>query len=135
MNFDQAFFSKFDFEPKVIKSHLANALRDLAIARKDPFVEVRFAYSYQALVKAGIALIARVGGVKVRSVPGHHVKILQKMSGILQAPDIVTIGEAMRVKRNTDFYGGRELVGEKEAADYLRFVERIIGKIEKKVSV
>ena len=104
--FEKEFFGKFDFRSEDIKRHFENATRDLEIARKDIFPEVQFSYSFQALIKAGIALIAKVGNVKVKSMPGHHVKILTKMAEILKDPDILTIGNAMRNKRNTDLYAG-----------------------------
>ena len=80
MQFDQEYFRKFDFKADEIQRYLSSALRDLEIAGAVQFPEVKFTYSYQALIKAGIATLAKVGKVKVRSVPGHHVKILEKMS-------------------------------------------------------
>jgi hypothetical protein len=127
--FETKYFQKFSFTKQQINRFFESALRDLKIARQDKFAEVRFTYGYQALVKAGIALIAKVGGVKVRSVPGHHVKILEKMSEILKNPDVLTLGDAMRTKRNSDFYGGGESITEKEAEDYLKFVEKTLGSV------
>ena len=131
IHFEENFFKKFKFEADEIERHLESALHDLDIARKDSFPEVQFSYSFQALIKAGITLIAKAGNVKVRSLPGHHVKILSKMSEILQDQDILTLGNAMRMKRNTDLYGGGQSITEKEARDYLKFVERIILRVEK----
>ena len=132
-SFETDYFQKFKFTQNQIQRYFQNALRDLEIARKDVFSEVRFTYGYQALIKAGIALIAKTGGVRIKSMPGHHVKILEKMSEILQDTDVLTIGDAMRVKRNNDFYGGGESVTEKEADDYFKFVEKILKSIEKKI--
>lgn len=129
-NFEPDFFNKFKFTQKQIDDYFKSAYRDLEIARQDRFAEVRFTYGYQALIKAGIALIAKTAGVRVRSIPGHHVKILQKMSEILNDKDIAAIGEVMRVRRNADLYGGAESVAEKEANDYLKFVESAFKKIE-----
>jgi len=75
-------------------------------------------------------LIGKVGGVKFRSVPGHHVKILEKTSEILNDKDVLTLGNAMRTKRNLDFYSGGEVISEKEAQDYFRFVEGIVARVE-----
>lgn len=133
MHFNTEYFQKFKFDRNQLARYLQNALRDLEIARKDKFSEVRFTYSYQALIKAGIALIAKTGNVRVRSVPGHHIKILEKMSEILQDADVLEMGDAMRVKRNHDFYSGGEAITEKEANDYFKFVEMTIKKIEKKI--
>ena len=126
MKFDREYFKQFTFTDIDIKRYLENAYHDFKIAEKDQFSEVKFTYAYQALIKTGIAVLAKVGRVKVRSVPGHHVKILEKMSVILRNEDISVIGNAMRMKRNTDLCGGGALIGEKEAADYLKFVQKVI---------
>lgn len=131
ISFEREFFKKFHFTKGEIRRFYDNALHDLEIARKDPFPEVCFSYGYQALIKAGIALIAETGGVKVRSLPGHHAKILAKMSAILKDPDVLTIGNAMRTKRNTDLYGGGRPMGKKEADDYFKFAKGIVEKIGK----
>ena len=94
---------------------------------------MKFTYAYQALIKGGIALIAKIGKVKIRSVPGHHIKILEKMSEILKEETIFTIGNAMRMKRNLDLYSGGEIITEKEANEYLEFVESVLKTIEKLV--
>ncbi|MBI1869718.1 MAG: hypothetical protein HYS07_00835 [Chlamydiae bacterium] len=132
-DFEQGYFKEFGFTSDAIERYLQNAFHDLEIARKNRFPEVRFSYSFQALIKAGIALIARVGHVRVRSVPGHHIKILTKMSEILENPDVYTIGNIMRTKRNTDFYEGGDCVTEKESRDYLDFVEKVLQQVEKLV--
>lgn len=131
--FEREFFKKQKFAEEEIKRFLESARHDLEIAQKDPFPEVRFTYSFQALIKAGIALIAKVGEVKVRSIPGHHAKILEKMSAVLKDSDISKIGDAMRTRRNTDLYGGGRPIGENEAKDYLKFTEGVIQKIEKEI--
>jgi uncharacterized ubiquitin-like protein YukD len=132
--FEREYFQKFKFTEAQVNRHFQNALRDLEIAQRDSFAEVRFSYSYQALIKAGIALLAKVAQVRVRSVPGHHIKILTKMSELLDDEDILTIGNAMRMKRNLDFYSGGEVITEKEAADYLKFVEKILEKAKEAIS-
>jgi hypothetical protein len=118
------FFQKQEFLPQEVRKRFDGARRDLEIAEKDRFPEVRFTYAFQALIKLGIALIAREG-LKVRSVPGHHVKILERMSEILKDPDVLVFGNGMRMKRNQDLYGGGEPITEKEAVDYLAFVQRV----------
>lgn len=131
--FSKAHFKKIEFNKDQIKQYLDSSLRDLKIAKEDVFPEVRFTYSYQALIKAGITLLAHKGQVKTRSVPGHHVNILNKMSEIMENPDVLTIGNAMRMKRNTDFYGGGEIVTDKEADDYHEFVANILKLVKKMV--
>ncbi|MBI2095748.1 MAG: hypothetical protein HYT89_06235 [Candidatus Omnitrophica bacterium] len=108
------------FKKSQVAGYLKKAFRDLEIARGDRFTEVRFTYAYQALIKVGIALLAREG-MKVRAVPGHHIRILEAMSDILKDGDIFAIGNAMRMKRNEDLYGSEEFVSEKESDEYLAF--------------
>ena len=131
MKLDREYFRKFDFKPDDIKRYLESALHDFEIAQKDHIPEVKFTYSYQALIKTGITFLAQRGKVKVRSKPGHHVKILEEMGKILGDEDVTSVGNAMRMKRNTDLYGGGELMGGKEAVDYLRFVQKVIEKARK----
>jgi|CXWL01.1.fsa_nt_gi hypothetical protein len=128
--FEKEYFQKQKFTPGQIAGYMDNARRDLMIAQKDPFPEVQFTYAYQALIKAGIALIAQKGGVKVRSVPGHHIKILIQLSRILADDEVFTIGNAMRMKRNQDLYsGGGEFVSKKEAKEYAAFTAKVLGKV------
>ncbi len=75
-SFDPKFFRTFKPTDEQIQRYLENAEHDLSIAEKDSYLEVRFTYAYQALIKGGIALIAKKGEVRVRSVPGHHIQIL-----------------------------------------------------------
>ena len=67
---DPEYFIKIRCSAAQIAGYLKRAQHDLEIAKKDAFVEVRFTYAYQALVKIGIALLAKEG-LRVRAVPGH----------------------------------------------------------------
>ena len=133
MYFDKKYFQKVNFSREDIAQYFENALRDLDIAVKDKIPEVKFTYAYQALIKGGIALIAKAGNVKVRSSPGHHIKILEKIREILNDEKILVIGNVMRMKRNLDFYSGGEVISEKEAKEYLEFVQAVIKKIENQI--
>ena len=131
IHFERDSFQKQKFNDQQILQLLGNAKRDLHIAKKDDFAEVKFSYSYSAFIKAGIALIAKTGQVKVKSNQGHHFKIIEKMSQILEDVEIRQIGDAMRIKRNLDFYGGGIFISGKESNDYCRFVEKVVSRIEK----
>ncbi|MBF0479030.1 MAG: hypothetical protein HQL26_06070 [Candidatus Omnitrophica bacterium] len=126
--YEREYFQKFKFTTAQISRYIESSVRDLDIARKDQFEEVQFTYCYQALIKIGIAVMAKNGGVKVRSVMGHHIKILEKLSEILGDPDVFTIGNAMRMKRNKDLYDASCVVTKKEADDYIVFVNQVIQK-------
>jgi len=126
-NFDTKFFQKKKFEDKTISKYFRNAAKDLGIAIRSKEPEVIFNFSYSALVKIGIVLIAACG-YRVRSRVGHHIKILEKLTQILQDKNIEIIGDRMRKKRNLDLYEGGIIISQKEAKDYLDFTKRIIKK-------
>ncbi|MFA5168880.1 MAG: hypothetical protein WC530_10180 [Candidatus Omnitrophota bacterium] len=128
---EREFFQPFKFAAEEIRQRFRNAHRDLEIAEKDPFPEVRFTYAFQALIKTGMALCAQEGR-KVRSLPGHHVKILERMSEILADSDILVFGNSMRMKRNQDLYGAGELISEKESGEYLVFVRKVLKRAEER---
>lgn len=121
------YFQKVKFTASQILLYIENSQRDLDIARDDQFREVKFTYCYQALIKIGIAVLAKKG-LRVRSIPGHHIKILEKLSEELSDPNISMIGNIMRIKRNKDLYDIGAAITEKEVDDYIVFVSGIIQK-------
>lgn len=130
MKFDENYFSSLRFTKEQIKVNLNNALRNLEIAEKDNFLEVKFNYPYTALIKAGIALLSFYG-IKLRSVPGHHAKLIEETARILKDDSISDIGNAMRLKRNKDLYAGGILVTEKDCGEYIDFVSEVLKKVER----
>lgn len=133
--FEQEYFVKFEFTSAQIDRYVESALRDLNIAKKDKFREVQFTYCYQALIKIAIALIAHQGSVKVRSIPGHHVKVIMKLSEILKDEDVFVMGNAMRMKRNRDLYDAAGTISAKEVKDYIDCVDQVILKAAKIINV
>ncbi len=127
---ENEYFKKFEFTKEQILGYLNKARGDLEIAGESKRTEVKFQFSYNALIKAGIALIAVLKKEKVRSVPGHHVKILEVMSKLLGDDLVYQVGNAMRTKRNLDLYEGKSVVTEKEAGDYYEFTGKILKKID-----
>jgi hypothetical protein len=125
INFETKFFQKTTFTANQLIQYIASAERDYAIAAASDIPEVVFKFSYDAFIKIGIALIAKAG-YKVRSMPGHHVKIIEKLAEILGNEDAAIIGNRMRQNRNTDFYDGGTIISQTEAAQYLKFVGQII---------
>jgi len=128
--FDGSHFTKIKFGKDQVEKNINNALKDLKISKTDNILEVKFNYAYTALVKTGVALLSSYN-VKVRSVPGHHIKILEKMAEILKDETIEDIGNIMRSKRNLDLYAGGIEVTEKECNEYIPFVENVIEKAKK----
>lgn len=133
MKFEDKYFSEYRFTQEQIKKNFDNALKDLRIAKEDTILEVKFNYAYSALIKAGIALFS-FHKVKIKSVPGHHVKIIERMAEILNDEGITEMGNLMRSKRNLDFYGGGIEVTKKECAEFIKFSEGALLKVEAFIS-
>jgi hypothetical protein len=53
------------------------------------------------------------------------------IAGELKDDSVDDIGNVMRSKRNTDFYGGGIEITEKESREYLEFVSSVVGKINR----
>jgi hypothetical protein len=130
ISFESNFFEKRKFEKKAIERYFDGAIRDLKIAKDNRQAEVIFKFSYDSLIKTGLTLIAFCG-YRVRSRQGHHIKILEKLSQILNNKNIEIMGEAMRKKRNLDLYDGGAIISKKEAEEYLNFIRDIIRDVEK----
>ena len=130
LTFDTKFFQKKKFEPKTIHRYFRNALNDYRIASRNKEPEVIFVFSYSALVKIGVTLIAFYG-YRVKSRQGHHIKIIEKLSQILNDESVGIIGDKMRKKRNLDLYECGIIISSKEAKEYLHFVRDALGKAEK----
>ena len=129
----ETYFAKHPFTPEQILQTLDSGLEDLEIARTANHPKVRFNYSYNALLKSGIALIAFREGLKVKSRPGHHVKILEKLSKGLKDKTILDVGDKMRRDRNFDLYAGGGFVSESESREYFDFVEKILKRVREMV--
>lgn len=128
------FFADFSFTPEQVNKNLQNAKRDLGIAREDTIPDVKFTYAYTALIKSGIALLSHYK-LKVRSIPGHHIKLIEKLTELLGDQAISDLGNAMRQKRNIDLYAGGMDITAKECAEYLDFVEGVFLKVREKIGL
>ncbi len=129
INFQPQYFQKLLFKKEEIEQLSRSALHDFAIAESSKIPDVIFKFSYDALIKLGIALIAKKG-YKVRSSAGHHVKILEKLSGPLEDEDILVFGNKMRQERNSNLYDGGYFVTEKDSLEYLGFVKSVFEKAD-----
>jgi len=132
MKFDDRYFRRFNFDKEQIDNNLKNAFKDFEIAKKDTILEVKFNYAYTSLIKAGITLLSFYK-MKIKSVPGHHIKIIEKTSDILKNNTVNEIGNVMRSKRNLDFYSGGIEITEKECHEYIDFVEKVLKDIRKHI--
>lgn len=129
MKFQEDYFQKMQFTPEQIRQFLDSAKHDLRIAKESKISDVILIFSYNALIKIGVALIAQ-NGHRVRSNSGHHIKIIEKMSQILKDETIPLLGNKMRRERNQNLYDGIAFVGDKVSKEYLVFVEGIFKKVK-----
>ena len=126
IDFPSEYFQKFTFSPRQLNAYADSARHQLKIAESSQMPEVMFEFSYNALIKFGICLLAEKG-YKIRSVAGHHIRILEKMSKILNNEDVLIFGNRMRQERNFNLYDEGRLVSHKEAKEFFDFVSELIG--------
>ncbi len=129
MRFESRFFQKSRFTGDQVKKLLGNSLKDLEIARKVDILDVKFNYAYTSLIKTGITILGHLN-VRVKSVPGHQVKIIDVLARVLDDKSIEIMGNLMRSKRNQDLYAGGIEITEKECLEYIEFVDRVFKKAQ-----
>ena len=133
INFETEYFQKMNFSKGQISQYLNSAESDLKIAENTNQPEVAFRFSYDALIKIGISLIAKEG-YKTRSSAGHHFRILEKLSAILADEDINALGNKMRQERNHNLYGGGHFASQKDSSEYLKFVRNVFNQAKLKIN-
>ncbi len=123
--FDEKYFKDFNYLPDQSKKYLDSAYKDLNIAKQANVVDVKFQFSYNAMIKLGICLAASYGK-KVNSRAGHHIKIIEVIASVLDNNSVAAIGNQMRKIRNTELYdGGKILITKKQASGYCDFTESL----------
>ena len=127
ISFESQYFKKLEFTKEQIERLSNSAVHDLEIAVSSDVRDVVFKFSYDALIKLGILLIAKQG-YKVRSTSGHHVKILEKLSKILKNNDVLVLADKMRQERNINLYDGGFFISQKDSQAYLDFVKKTFKK-------
>ncbi len=127
MKIDKSFFNKVEFNQNQLDNIFISAKKDLLTAKSSKIIEVIFRFCYDSLLKFGMYILAK-NGYKARSVPGHHQKIIEQVSFIVKNEDIFIMGDRMRRQRNFDLYDCVFTVSEKDAFEYLEFVNNIINK-------
>jgi hypothetical protein len=89
------FFKSQSFDRATIKKYLTKAKSNLHIANISTLPEVKFHFSYLALIQIGITLMATIN-YRVKSKDGHHIMIIENLSELLGDKDINIIGNRMR---------------------------------------
>ncbi|MCB4792538.1 MAG: hypothetical protein LHV68_11730 [Elusimicrobia bacterium] len=128
MKFDKNHFIEQKFTPNELEKIRKSAKRNMELAGSSSAPEIIFHFSYMALIKIGIYCIAKEG-YRVKSRPGHHVKIIEALSQILGSKDILIAGDKMRKDRNIDLYSGDAVIDVKEAEEYYEIVKQFVNTI------
>lgn len=127
-------FKNFEFSENQIKKYLIAAQKDYKIAISNSNDDVKFRFSYDALLKLAIAVCAQEN-LRVEARAGHHKELIDKLSNILKMSDIKKIGNEMRKKRNFDLYSGGPSFSSKEAKDFSDWVGDVFKKGEEYIKL
>lgn len=130
MKFAKEYFTEQQFTEETISKLRGSAVRDIKIAENDKEPEVRFHFSYMALLKTGVLAIA-MKGYRIKSKPGHHKIILETLSNILDDKDILIAGDRMRKNLNFDVYSGSITINSEEIEQNLKFVKEVFTRATK----
>lgn len=122
-------FEKFNFSVEQIKKYFKQAWRERQIASESNIIEIRFVFSYEALLKIAITVCAK-NNLKVSSSRGHHFELINKLAFFLKDDNIKQVGNEMRSKRNRGLYSAGDTVSQKEADFYLDFCQKTIKKAD-----
>ena len=124
MQFSNEFFQTIDLTEEQIKQYFENAKKDFEIAEKSDEEKIIFQFCYNAIIKLGIAKIAEKG-YKVRSIPGHHIKILETLEELTGLKKEINFIQRIRRKRNIDFYEGGVQLTQKECEELLKITKKL----------
>lgn len=129
-------FKEHPIRPEEIQGHLLGARKKLKAANKIMGDDEESAYelAYEAMLKASLALILS-DGKRPRSLPGHHIAIIEKAGQLLgsEVADLIRAFEEMRRHRNSFLYTGQSFVSLQEAKECLNLAADYVCRVEKKL--
>ena len=134
--FDDKKFKKQKYSREQIINLFSNSERDLSVANKYNDPVVIFKFTYDAVLKASIALFAFYG-YRIRPIKGHHIEIFLQLKGILSKSYSTTVDafEDMRRQRNKDLYFGGIPISKTEASEYLKDANTIVSLIREMIEI
>ena len=123
-----------DFEH--IARFLASAEKKLAAARKTLPIDEEASYqlAYEAMLKASLGFMLSFG-VRPRSLPGHHVAIIEFAGEKLgkEFRNLIAMFNRMRRKRHEAIYDVTGLISKGEAEQGLETAAKYIGAIRSEI--
>ncbi len=123
-------------DPAQIKRQLAGALKRLKAAEAvvDDDEEAAYELAYEAMLKASIALMYN-HGKRARSIPGHHIAIIEMAAGIL-GPDLkdqMVVFDEMRRNRNNFLYDADGFVNDCEVREAIEIAKKYVQRVSEKL--
>ena len=128
IRFETEYFQKFSYTENQIKQYFKNAKKDLDAAKKLTDPDIMYRICYDAIIKLGIATLAK-HRYKIRSIPGHHVKILEKLDEIGKLKEEINFLQYVRRKRNIDLYDGGVTFTKTESTNLLKITEKVFQQL------
>ncbi len=126
---------RIDFDQ--INRFVASAAKKLTAAKKtlDIDEEASYQLAYESMLKASLGFMLSFG-VRPRSLPGHHVTIIQFVERRLGEgnENLVAMFDRMRRKRHQAIYDITGLISRQEAQHALEIAENYLATIRRAVT-
>jgi uncharacterized protein (UPF0332 family) len=120
--------------PDQIRRFLESAEKKLKDAHRVAAInsETSFQMAYESMLRAALGLMLR-HGKRPRSLPGHHVAIIEFAGGVLGEDfrGLIRHFDQMRRKRNDLLYEADDFVSETEVVESLKIAEKFLAQIKK----
>lgn len=119
-----------------IRRFLASAAKKLAAAKKALEIDEEASYqlAYEAMLKASLGLMLSFG-VRPRSLPGHHMTIIEFAGNHLgkEYKNVIAMFDRMRRKRHQAIYDVAGFISKREAQDALEVAEKYLSIIREEI--
>ncbi len=119
-----------------IKRFLAGAEKKLTAAKKTLGIDAEASYqlAYEAMLKASLGFMLSFG-VRPRSLPGHHVAIIEFAGKHLGSAHkkVIAMFDRMRRKRNQSIYDVTGFISEQEAQNALEAGEKYLAVVRQEI--
>ena len=125
---------RIDFEQ--IGRFLAGAAKKLAAARKTLGIDEEASYqlAYEAMLKASLGFMLSFG-VRPRSLPGHHIAIIEFCGQRLgsEHKGLMALFDRMRRKRHQSVYDATGFISKYEAQQALETAEQYLSVLREEI--
>lgn len=123
-----------DIYPEQIQRFFKSAEKKLKDAHRVAAIsqEAAFQMAYDSMLRAALGLMLK-HGKRPRSLPGHHIAIIEFAGGVLgeEFRGMIRHFDQMRRKRNDLLYEADDFISETEVVESLRTAEKFLERIKK----